>query len=127
MPDFAGVATSRHTKIDANNVFRATTMQLVAVGVLKFIAHQALPTIALVLSIQTALNYVVLALDSGHLAVLTYVFFYFADPWWWNVIKVEYESRSLDCLASTIKKEFSDSTHDVGHMWQIISAALPFA
>ena len=121
----AGVAnTSRRTMVDANDV---TTTHLVWVGVLKFIADQALPTILLVLSLQTALNYVVLALYSGHLGIRTPVIFYLGDPWWWNVVKVEYESRSVACLLSTIAEEFSDGTQDVGHMWQIISAVVPFA
>ena len=60
-------ATSLHAAVDTNStsVPRATTFHLVAVGVLKCIADQALPTIVLVLTIQTALNYVVLAFYSG--------------------------------------------------------------
>ena len=128
-PHYASTS-SFHAASDAVNAASAgpnATTHLVAVGVLKFIADQALPTIALVLSIQTALNYIVLALYSGHLVWQTEVYYDLGDPWWWNVVKVEYESRSVTCLASTIKKELSDGTQDVGHMWQIISAVVPFA
>ena len=100
---------------------------LVAVGVLRFIADQALPTIVLVLSIQTALNYVVLALYGGHLISQSVVYYELGDHWWWSVIKLEYQSRSLACLVYTIRQELFADSQDAGHMWQILSAAVPFA
>ena len=50
--------------------------------------------------------------------------------WWSSVVQVEFQSRSVGCLLYTITKDkLSDVGHeaDAGHVWQIISAALPFA
>mgnify|MGYP001584753329 FL=1 len=103
------------------------TAMLFAVGVLKFIADQILPTIALVLSIQTALNYVVLAFCRGHLLIGTCAYYHFADPWWWTIVMVDYESRSLTCLLYTLINDFGRMAAAAGLKWQILSGALPFA
>ena len=61
-----GDAFSATPQIGTGLGSRRRVLLLIVLAVLKFVADQALPTMILLLSIQTALNYVVLTVYSGH-------------------------------------------------------------
>ena len=104
---------------------------LLAIGLLKFLADQAVPTVALLLTLQTAVNYVVLTFFSGSVRapIVTDTIGIIYDvepPWWLNVIALEYRSRSLRCLLYTLHQDFTQDQADIAHVWQVISAVTPF-
>ena len=91
----------------------AQTASQIFGGVVNFLVTEELPALFLAATVQATVDY---ALFRYQYPTLTY----------WEIVAVDFNSRSITCMMSTLRTVFSDDAEKFSRDAQFLTASVPF-